>query len=77
MQTGDNGFDSRTPHKPKVSKISEAEAVMTRAAVNNSRSKKGACFLLNKKEALSGLIQVNGDGQGNGRQAGRVYGCQL
>ena len=39
--------------------------------------RKGACFLLNEKEALSGLIQVNDDGERNGEQAGRVYGCQL
>ena len=36
--------------------------------------RKGACFLLNKKEALSGLIQVNDDEEKNGGQAGRVYG---
>ena len=36
--------------------------------------RKGACFLLNKKEALYGLIQVNGDEERNGGQAGRVYG---
>ena len=39
--------------------------------------RKGACFLLNKKEALSGLIQVNGDENRKGGQAGRVFGCQL
>jgi len=39
--------------------------------------RKGACFLLNKKEALSGLIQVNDDEERNGGQAERVYGCQL
>ena len=39
--------------------------------------RKGACFLLNKKEALSGLIQVNDDEERKGGQAGRVYGCQL
>ena len=38
---------------------------------------KDACFQLNKKEALSGLIQVNDDEERNGGQAGRVYGCQL
>jgi len=37
--------------------------------------RKGACFLLNKKEALSGLM--NDDEERNGGQAGRVYGCQL
>jgi len=35
------------------------------------------CILLNKKEAISGLIQVNDDEERNGGQAGRVYGCQL
>ena len=39
--------------------------------------RKGACFLLNKKEALSGLIQVNDDKDRSGGQAGRVCGCQL
>ena len=39
--------------------------------------RKGACFLLNEKEALSGLIQVNDDEERNGGQGGRVYGCQL
>ena len=39
--------------------------------------RKGACFLLNKKEALYGLIQVNGDEVRKDGQAGRVYGCQL
>ena len=38
---------------------------------------KGLCCLINKKEALSGLIQVNGDEERNGGQAGRVSGCQL
>ena len=38
---------------------------------------RGAFFLHNKKEALSGLIQVNDDEERNGGQAGRVYGCQL
>ena len=33
--------------------------------------------ILNKKEALSGLIQVNDDEERNGGQAGRVYGCHL
>ena len=39
--------------------------------------RKGACFLLKKKEALSGFIQVNNDEERKGGQAGRVYGCQL
>ena len=34
---------------------------------------KSACFLLNKKEVLSGLIQVNDDEERNGGQAGIVY----
>ena len=37
----------------------------------------GACFLLAKKEDLSGLIQVNDDEERKGGQAGRVYGRQL
>ena len=32
---------------------------------------KGACFLLNKKEALSGLIQVNDDEERKNGQAGK------
>ena len=39
--------------------------------------RKGAFVLLNKKEALSGLIQVNDDKERNGGQAGRANGCQL
>ena len=39
--------------------------------------RKGACFLLNKKEALSELIQVNDDEERKDVKAGRVYGCQL
>ena len=34
--------------------------------------RKGACFLLNKKEALSDFIQVNDDEERNGGQARRV-----
>ena len=37
----------------------------------------GACFLLNKKEALNGLIQENDDEERKSGQAGRVYGCLL
>jgi len=39
--------------------------------------RKGVCSLLNKKEALSGLIQVNDDEERKGGQAEGVYGCQL
>jgi len=39
--------------------------------------RKGAFVLLNKKEALIGLIQVNDEEENYGGQAGRVYGCQL
>ena len=38
---------------------------------------KGAFFLLTKKEAQSGFIQVNDDEEKKGGQAGRVFGCQL
>ena len=37
--------------------------------------RKGACFILKKKEALSGLIQVNDDKKRKSGQAGKVYGC--
>lgn len=88
VQTGVHGFDSRTPHKPVVSKTSEADIWLSsydhltdvggqRGGCQQLSQRKGACFLLNKKEALSGLIQVNDDEERNGGQAGRVYGCQL
>ena len=66
VQTSVFGFDSRSPHKPVVENRNQ-----------QLFQRKGACFLLNKKEALSGLIQVNDDEERNGGQAGRVYGCQL
>ena len=40
------------------------------AAVNTFSELKGAYFLLNKKEALSGLIQVNDDKEMNGGEVG-------
>jgi len=88
VQTGVHGFDSRTPHKPVVSKPSEADIWLSsydhltdvggqRGGCQQLSQRKGACFLLNKKKALSGLIQVNDDEERKGGQAGRVYGCQL
>ena len=82
VQTYVHGFDSRTPHKPVVSKTSKADILSSYdhlTDVGGQRGgklsqRKGACFLLNKKEALSGLIQVNDDEEKNGGQAGRVYG---
>ena len=70
VQTGVHGFDSRTPHKPVVSKTSEADIWLSsyehltelggqRDGCQQLSQRKGACFLLNKKEALSELIQVN------------------
>ena len=77
-----------TSHKPVVSKTSEADIWLIsydhltdvggqRGGCQQLSQRKGACFLLIKKEALSGLIQVNDDEERNGGQAGRVYGCQL
>ena len=48
-----------------------------RGGCNQLSHRKGACVILNKKEALSGLIQVNDDQERKGGQAGRVCGCQL
>ena len=88
VQTGDYGFDSRTPHKPVVSKTSEADIWLStydhltdvggqKGSCQQLSQRKGAFFLLNQKEALSGLIQVNFDEERNGGQAVRVYDCQL
>jgi len=71
-----------------VSKTSEADIWFSsydhltdvggqRGSCQQLSQRKGACFLLNKKEALSGFIQVNDDEERKGGQAGRVYGCQL
>ena len=78
VQTGVHGFDSRTPHKPVVSKTSEADIWLSshdhltdvgqRGGCQQLSQRKGACFLLNKKEALSGLIQPNDDEERNGCQ---------
>ena len=88
VQTGVVGFGSRTPHKPVVSKTSEADIWFSindhltdvggqKGGCQQLSHRKGACFLLNKKEALGGLIQVNDDEERNGGQARRVYVCQL
>ena len=72
VQTDVHWFDSRTPHAPVVSKTSEADISLSnydhltdvggqRDGCQQLSQRKGACFLLNKKEALSGLIQVNDD----------------
>ena len=71
-----------------VQKISEADIWLSsydhlkdvggqRGGFQQLSQRKGACFLLNKKEFLSGLIQVNDDEERKGGQAGRIYGCQL
>ena len=88
VQSGVHGFNSHTPHKPVVSKTSEADIWLSsydhltnvggqRGSCQQLSQQKGACFLLNKKEALNGLNQVNDDEERNGGQAGRVHGCQL
>ena len=66
VQTGVHGFDSHTPHKPVVSKTSEADIWLSsydhltdvggqRGGCQQLSQRKGACFLLNKKEASSGI----------------------
>ena len=58
VQTGVHGFDSRTPHKPVVSKTSEADIWLRsyehltdvggqRGSCQQLSRRKGACFLLN------------------------------
>ena len=44
-----------------------------RAGCPQLSKRKGACFLLNKKEALSDFIQVNDDEERNGGQAGSLW----
>ena len=71
-----------------VSKTSEADIWLSsydhltdvegqRGGCQQLSQRKGAFFLLNKKEVLSGLIQVNDDEERKGGQAERVLGCQL
>ena len=77
VQTGVHGFDSRTPDKIVVSKTSVADIWLIsydhltdlggqKGGCQQLSQRKGACFLLNKKEALSELIQVNEDEEWNG-----------
>ena len=80
VQTSVHEFDSHTPHKPVVSKTSEADIWLSSydhltdvGGCQQLSQRKGECFLLNKKEALSGLIQVNDDEEMNGGQAGRIW----
>ena len=86
VKTGVHGFDSRTPHKPVVSKSYEAniwiimydhltEVGGQRDGCQQLSQRKGVFFLLNKKEAWNGLIQVNDDEERKGWRAGRVNGC--
>jgi len=64
VKTGVYGFDSRTPHKPVVSKTTEADIWLSSydhlmdvggqgGDCQQLSQRKGACFLLNKKEASS------------------------
>ena len=66
VQTCVHGFDSRTPHKPVVSKTSEADIWLSsydhltdvwgqRGGCQQLSQRKGECVLLNKKEASSGI----------------------
>ena len=88
VKTGVHGFDSRTPHKPVVSKASEADIWLSsydyltdvggqRGGCPKISQQKGAFFILSKKEAPSELIQVNDDEERKGEQTGKVFGCQL
>ena len=58
VQTGVHGFDSRTPHKPVVSKASETDIWLssydhlTEGRLSTTLAAKGTFFLLNQKEAL-------------------------
>ena len=66
VQTGVHGFDSRAPPKPVVSKTSEADIWLgsydhltdvggQRDGCQQFSQQKGLFFLLNKKEASSGI----------------------
>ena len=71
----------RTPHKPVVSKTSEADIWLSsydhqtdvggqRGGCPQLSQRRGSCcFLLNKKEALSGLIQVNDEERYTSRES--------
>ena len=74
--------DSRTPHKPVVSNPSDANIWLRSydplTSLTDVGEQRGGCQLLSqRREALSGLIQVNADEERKGGQAGKVYGCQL
>ena len=70
--------DSCTPHKPDGFKniwsrhlviwLSSYDHLTDVGGQRGSCQRKGACWLLNKKEALYGLIQVNDDEERNGCQ---------
>ena len=70
-------FEFRTPHTPVVSKSSDANIWLSsydhltdvggqRGGCQHLSQRKGVCFLLNKKEALNGLFQVNDDEERKG-----------
>ena len=68
VQTVVHGFNSFTPHKPVVSKTSEADIWLSsydplthvglRGGCQQLPQRKVRALKLNKKEALSGLIQI-------------------
>ena len=71
-----------------VSKTSEADILLNsfdpltdvggqQGGCQQLSQRKGAFFLIKKKEASSGLIQVNDDEERKGGKAGRVYGCMI
>ena len=66
VQSGVHGFDSRSPHKPVVSKSSEADIWLSsydhltdvggqRGGCQQLSQRTAACFLLNTNEASSRL----------------------
>ena len=84
VKTGVAGFGSQTPHKPVVSKTSEADIWFSsndhltdvggqRGGYQKLSQRKVRAFFSYKKEAWNGLIQVNEDEERKGWQAGRVY----
>ena len=88
VMSGVHKFNSYNPHKPVVSKTPEADIWLSsydqptnkegqRGGCQQLLLWKNVCFLINKKEAESELIQVNCNEERKDLKAGRVYGCLL